>query len=206
MAVLKAKKALQPKDLHPVVRLAAEGKLPTWAVAGRARRAHIDRVTMLMDAWAKDLGLSKVERMRWRAAAMLHDALRDAPGKKLRPMVGPRFHILPDRVLHGPAAARQLKAEGVTDREIVRAVGFHTLGHPKFQMLGRCLCVADFVEPGRMRQRSWRNELTKRMPDDVDEVVREILRGRIRLLAQRGDTLSSWTVGFWNLLNDPRSK
>ncbi len=194
---------MQPRDLHPAVRLAAAGELPAWAVAGRARRAHIGRVTAIMDAWSSDLGLSKVDRMRWRAAGTLHDALRDASGKKLRPMVGPRFQALPDRVLHGPAAAQKLKEDGVADPAILRAVRYHTLGHRKLDMLGRCLCVADFVEPGRLRQRRWRNDLAQQMPDDVDEVVREIFRGRIRLLVQRGDPLSKATVGFWNALNGP---
>lgn len=131
---------------------------------------------------------------------MLHDALRDAPGTKLRPVVPVRFRHLPDRVLHGPAAARRLKRDGVVDREVLRAVRYHTLGHQKLNQLGRALCVADFVEPGRRRQRRWRDELLERMPEDVDDVVRDIFKGRIRLLAQRGDELTPWTVGFWNAL------
>ncbi len=141
--------------------------------------------------------------MRWCAAGTLHDALRDASGKKLRPMVPERFRFLPDRVLHGPAAAQKLKEDGVDDREVLRAIRYHTLGHRKLGILGRCLCVADFVEPGRLRQRQYRDELAGRMPDDVDEVVREVFCGRIRLLAQRGEQLSPSTVGFWNALNDP---
>lgn len=153
-----------------------------------------------MDRWASELALTKTDRMRWRAAGMLHDALRDEPGAKLRPLVQVRFRHLPDRVLHGPAAARRLKREGVEDRDLLRAVRFHTLGHQKLDRLGRALCVADFVEPGRRRQRRWRDELLERMPDDVDDVVRDIFKGRIRLLAQRGDELTPWTVGFWNAL------
>lgn len=198
----KSKKDLHPRDLHPLVRQAADGDLPDWAVAGRARRAHIQRVETLMDKWAHDLGLSKVDRMRWRAAATLHDALRDAPGKKLRPLVSLRFQELPDRVLHGPAAASRLKAEGVVDPPLLRAVRYHTLGHRKLDALGRSLCVADFVEPNRLRMRGWRDDLMKRMPKGVDGVVREIFRSRIRLLAKRGDTLSRWTVGFWNQMSE----
>lgn len=155
-----------------------------------------------MDTWAQRQGLSKVDRMRWRAAATLHDALRDAPGKKLRPLVPVRFQELPDRVLHGPAAASRLKAEGVIDPPLLRAVRYHTLGHPKLDALGRSLCVADFVEPHRLRMRGWRDDLMAKMPKSVDEVVREIFRSRIRLLVKRGDTLSRWTVGFWNQLSE----
>ena len=196
----KRKSPLHVRDLHPIVREAAEGVLPDWAVAGKHRRAHIKRVADLMDAWSRELGLQKVDRMRWRAAATLHDALRDAPGKRLRPLVPPRYRPLPDRVLHGPAAAKQLKAAGVLDRELLRAVRFHTLGHPKLGALGRSLCVADFVEPQRLRMRSWRDDLKDRMPDDVDAVVTEIFRSRIRLVVKRGEALTPWTVEFWNIL------
>jgi len=189
-----------PKEMHPVVLRAADGDLPGWAVAGRARRAHAERVAAVMDGWAADRGLSTSDRMRWRAAGILHDALRDATGQQLRPLVPERFADLPDRVLHGPAAAQLLKSDGVADKAILRAVRYHTLGHRRLDILGRCLCVADFVEPGRLRQRQWRDSLFNRMPADVDDVVREIFRGRIRLLAQRGDSLASWTVGFWNSL------
>src|SRR5690606_11651137 len=109
---------------------AADGELPAWAVVSAPRRDHIRRVATLMDAWAARLGLDAEERRRWRAAAWLHDALRDAAPDDLRPGVPEWARELPGPILHGPAVAARLEAEGAADRELLDAVAYHTLGHP----------------------------------------------------------------------------
>jgi hypothetical protein len=53
--------------------------LPSWAQVTEKRRAHIARVTALLDDWAGPLGLSAAERQAWHDVGVLHDALRDAP-------------------------------------------------------------------------------------------------------------------------------
>lgn len=179
---------------------AAEGRLPHWARAGDARRAHIARVAGLMDRWAATLELGEPERRRWRAAAWLHDVVRDAPPSELRPHAGAEFDGLPGKLLHGPAAAALLRAEGVDDEPLLTAIAFHTLGDASFDTLGRALYAADFLEPGRTFNPVMRAVLRARMPHALDEVVFSILRSRIVHLMEAGSPIHPRTIGFWNTL------
>ncbi|MGH7445246.1 MAG: HD domain-containing protein [Longimicrobiales bacterium] len=179
---------------------AAAGRLPDWARAGDARRAHIARVAELMDRWAAALALPAAECCRWRAAAWLHDAVREAPADELRPLAGAEFDGLPGKLLHGPAAAELLRRTGVEDEPLLTAIAYHTLGDAGFDRLGRALYAADFLEPGRSFRPAWRAVLRARMPDAIDDVVRTIVRARIDHLLESGNRIHPRTVGFWNVL------
>jgi HD superfamily phosphohydrolase YqeK len=188
--------------LHPIVEGASRGELPAWAVASDERRHHMRRVATLLGSWADSLGLSGQDRGRWTAAGYLHDALRDAPVEDLRPRVPPGLAGLPGRILHGPAAAERLRAEGVADGELLLAVAHHTLGHPALGTLGRALYAADFLEPGRDLLNDWRAGLRDRMPGELEAVVREVVGARIVHLVERRSAMRSETVGFWNALSE----
>jgi len=182
------------------IEFAAAGRLPTWAVAGEARRAHIARVAALMDRWAEELGLPDAERRRWKAAAWLHDALRDAPAEELRGQVPAELRDLPAPLLHGPAAAERLREEGVRDEALLHAIAYHTLGHPALDRLGRALYLADFLEPGRTFDPLGGAVLRARLPAAMDEVLVEVAAARIAFLLDRRRTLRPETVAFWNTL------
>ena len=186
--------------LHPVVERSARGELPGWAAASEERLRHMARVADLLDGWADALGAEGPERKRWRAVGYLHDALRDAPAEDLRPRVPPALSTLPGRILHGPAAAERLRVDGVEDGELLRAVAYHTLGHPSLGTLGQALYAADFLEPGRDLLNEWRAELRARTPGELGAVVREILAARIVHLVQAGRRVRAETIGFWNAL------
>jgi len=186
--------------VHPVVVAAASGALPEWAVATDRRRAHMERVRDLLDAWATELGLEEEDRIRWRSVGLLHDALRDEDPERLRVRVPPSLRSLPGPLLHGPAAAERLRVDGVLDGELLRAVAYHTVGDAAFGRLGRALYAADFLEPGRDFLPEWRAELRGRMPEELDRVVFEIARARIANLVERGSPVHERTIGFWNAL------
>src|SRR5690606_14531060 len=177
---------------------AAAGALPAWAEAGPARRAHMRRVATLMDAWAAGLGLDARERARWRAAAWLHDALRDAAPERLRASLGGGHPEWPAGLLHGPAAAVRLEEEGVADRPLLAAVAWHTLGHPDLDLLGRCLYIADYIEPGRTHEPAVLAVLRARMPAAAAAVLRDVARRRITRLLETGRPIAPETAAFWN--------
>lgn len=185
---------------HPIVERSARGELPAWAVVSEPRLRHMERVASLLGEWADKLGLDAPERMRWVAVGYLHDAMRDAPPDGLRARVPPALADLPDRILHGPAAAERLRVEGVADGELLRAVAYHTLGHPALGRLGRALYAADFLEPGRELRDEWRAKLRARMPGDLDGVVREVVGARITYLVGRSRAVRPETAAFWNAL------
>jgi len=184
--------------LHPIVAEAAEGRLPDWAVAGEKRTAHMSRVASLLDMWADERGLDDGARTTWRALGYLHDALRDEAPEILRERVSPAERLLPGPLLHGPAAAEQLRIDGVDDGELLTAVAWHTLGDPRFAAMGRALYAADFLEPGRSYLPEWREEQRARMPHDLDTVTREVARARIRRGLERDGRIHPRTIDFWN--------
>lgn len=186
--------------LHPLVEAAAGGELPEWAVAGRKRREHMARVAKLLKKWSRARDEEPHDVRRWTALGYLHDMLRDATPRDLRLLVTGPLTDLPGPVLHGPAAAVRLREEGVEDEALLTAVAFHTLGSHRLDDMGRALYVADFLEPGRKFRPEWRQEMRRRMPGDLEEAVRAILRLRIRYLLDRERPVRPETMGFWNVM------
>lgn len=156
------------------------------------------RVADLLESWGRSLGLTEAALTRWRAAGVLHDALRDADPGALARRVPPGLTGLPPLVLHGPAAAERLRIDGVEDGSLLRAVAYHTLGHPELDDLGRALYLADFLEPGRDLLNEWRSSLRARMPGHAPAVLREVLAARVTHLLETGRPVRPETMAFWN--------
>jgi HD superfamily phosphohydrolase YqeK len=188
-----------------VLEAAAEGRLPDWACAGRARYAHMERVAALLDEWAVVLGLEDEDRVRWRAAGWLHDALRDAPPEELRDIVPVPLRSIGGKLLHGPAVAARLREDGVSDEPLLCAITWHTTGHAGFDDLGRALFIADYIEPGRRHDAARLTALRARMPADTDDVLREVLHARMGRLIREGRPIRAETAAFWNTVNGSAS-
>jgi len=172
--------------------------LPSWAVVSEKRRAHIARVTALLDRWSEQLGLADDERAAWHDAGAWHDALRDAPEEALRALVGD--DALPPRVLHGPAAAARLEREGERRADLLEAIRWHTLGNAAWGRTGRALFMADFLEPGRPFMQGDRAFLAAHLPTDFDGVFRQVVRLRLEWTLREGKPVFPETVALWNLV------
>jgi HD superfamily phosphohydrolase YqeK len=171
-------------------------ELPAWACVNEKRRAHIARVTALLDRWAAELHISPDEARAWHDAGVLHDALRDAPEADLRALV-PDVS-LPSRILHGPAAAARLASEGETRVDVLEAVRWHTVGNGAWARTGRALYMADFLEPGRSFARADRAFLASHLGHDFDGVFRQVVRQRLEWSLREGNRLYPETVSLWN--------
>lgn len=183
-----------PSGLRPTV--------PDWAVMSPDRLRHVTRVATLVDQWAQALSAPESERQRWLRAAWLHDALRDAPDEELA-RIAPGTPG-PADLLHGPASAAMAKSLGETDRGVLDAVRFHSIGLAEWDMTGRILYCADYLEPGRNHDREGRAELARRFPADPDAVLRQVAERRIIHLIRSGWPLPEPTVRFWNSLASAR--
>lgn len=186
----KVSKRITPSDLRP--------SLPTWAVVTPARLEHIERVARLLVGWAEVMGVPDNERNRWLRAAWLHDALRDAKVEELQEWAPPMGRSA--ELLHGPAAAARAKADGETDRGVLDAVRYHSTGLAEWDMVGRALYCADFLEPGREHLAPERAELVARYPRDPAGVLRLVAQARLGHAISSGWPLSEPTVRFWNSL------
>ncbi|MDF1501540.1 HD domain-containing protein [Roseisolibacter sp. H3M3-2] len=170
--------------------------LPSWAQVGEKRRAHIARVTALLERWAPDVARDADEARAMRDAGLLHDALRDAPDDELRARTGDAQ--APVEILHGPAAALHLASLGETRHELLEAVRWHTLGSAAWGRVGRALYMADFLEPGRKFAAADRAFLTARVPTDFDGVFRQVVRMRLEWSLREGKELFPRAVELWN--------
>jgi HD superfamily phosphohydrolase YqeK len=182
----------------PMLQRAAAGELPSWVQMSTKRRAHVQRVADLIGGWSTEL--APRDETRWRAAAWLHDSLRDAEASALIEVVPAEFQDWHPSLLHGPAAAARLRHDGLKDESVLRAVTFHTVGHADLDQLGRCLYLADFLEPGRKFGADWRATLREEMPRAHERVLRDVAAARIGHLIEERSPLRPETLGFWNAL------
>jgi HD superfamily phosphohydrolase YqeK len=172
--------------------------LPEWAIVTPARREHIERVAALAAHWALEMGVPDSERHRWLRAVWLHDALRDAPEEELLRLAPSTPG--PPELRHGPASAARAKSEGETDRGVLDAVRYHSIGLAEWDMVGRILYCADYLEPGRKHQHEWRADLAERFPSQSALVLHQVARARVSHMITSGRTLLEPTVRFWNSL------
>ena len=170
--------------------------LPPWAAVTPRRREHIARVTALLERWAAELRLPDDERAAWRDAGRLHDALRDLDEPALRALSADDASDV--NVLHGPAAAARLAAEGEQRTAVLDAVRHHTLGSATWGAVGRALYMADFLEPGRKFAQADRAFLVSHAPHDFDGVFRQVVRQRLEWTIREGKPLHAATVAMWN--------
>jgi HD superfamily phosphohydrolase YqeK len=175
-------------------------ELPSWAIVSEKRRAHIERVTALLDKWAHQMALPADEAQAWHDAGRWHDALRDASEADLRAVVPDP--TLPYGVLHGPAAATRLAADGETRENVLDAVRWHTVGSPRWGRTGRALFMADFLEPGRRFMIDERAFLAAQLPSDFDAVFRQVVRARLEWTLREGKGIFLPTVELWNSIRE----
>jgi 2-amino-4-hydroxy-6-hydroxymethyldihydropteridine diphosphokinase len=174
-----------------------ERELPRWARVSDKRVAHIGRVTALLDEWARALALSAPEAKAWHDAGIYHDALRDASEDELRALADdpPGYST---EMLHGPAAAARMAADGEQRAELLDAIRFHTVGSPGWGRLGRALYMADYLEAGRKFSRRDRAYLASQVPHDFDATFRQVLRARLEWSLREGMRLFPEAVALWN--------
>ena len=172
--------------------------LPHWAVVAERRLAHVGRVVDLLDEWARARGVDEVEAGRWRRAALLHDALRDADETVLQ-RYEPR-PVWPLKTWHGPAAAAAAAADGELDAGVLDAVRFHSLGYARWDDAGRMLYLADYLEPGRPYDRPRLDLLSSRVPAEPATVLRDVAALRIGWRLTEGGLIAEETWEFWNAL------
>jgi len=171
-------------------------ELPSWAIVGEKRRAHIERVVALLEQWGAAMALDARERNAWADAGWWHDALRDADEPTLRALTGDADR--PFGMLHGQAAASRLEEAGEQRAEVLEAIRWHTVGSSSWNRTGRALYMADFLEPGRPFMQADRAFLADQVPYAFDAVFRQVVRLRLEWTIREGKSLAPETVALWN--------
>jgi len=180
-----------------MVQLQSSG-LPIWAQVSERRFAHIQRVTSLLRAWGAAMRVPPDEANTWIDAGTWHDALRDAPIPELRAIT--EDQTSPDGLLHGPAVAKKLEAEGERRKSLLDAIRYHTVGHANWDRTGQALYMADYLEPGRKFLAEDRGFLASQVPHNFDGVFRQVVRFRLEWSVREGNHIFPETVELWNSL------
>ena len=110
-------------------------------------------------------------------AGLLHDCAKDIPNKEKLELCK-KYGVEIDKVLaEQPDLAHQfLGAElaravfGITDKEILDAIRYHTTGRPDMGVLEKIVYLADFFEPSR-RYYDGRDEIKNLAYKDLDKAV-----------------------------------
>ena len=103
--------------------------------------------------WKHNIDLGK---KRVRKAALLHDLVKESSTSRMKKWAL-NSHWKPDEmelilppVLHAPAAEYLCRSElAVSDKGILEAIRFHTIGKPRMGILAKIIFVADMIEPER---------------------------------------------------------
>lgn len=170
--------------------------LPPWSEVSARRAAHIARVVGLLDEWASAMALPAEEHRRWLSAGWLHDALRDASHAAQRALAPDAEG--PPVLWHGPAAASMAAQHGVHDAGLLSAVRWHSIGDADWDACGDALFCADYLEPGRTFDVDARAALRSRFPEAPDQVLREVVRARLRYALREQFALHPRTAALWN--------
>jgi len=170
--------------------------LPTWSVVGTRRIEHIARVVAVLEGWGAEAGAGAAEIGRWRRAAILHDALRDADETVLG-RYGPH-PPWPMKTWHGPAAATAAAADGERDQGVLDAVRYHSFGYARWDGAGRMLYLADYLEPERTYERAALDAWLARAAAEPAAVLREVAAMRIGWRLKTGGPIALETWEFWN--------
>lgn len=144
-----------------------------------------------------------------RLAALFHDNARDLDRDEQRRLAEEyRGELDPVEartppLWHAPAGARRMVENFGMDPDdpAVRAVAFHSTGHPSLDPVLKGLLVADYAEPNRTFSRA--ASIRQRVGTDaLDGLVREVLRGKIETCLERNLPVHPRGVEAYNALCD----
>jgi HD superfamily phosphohydrolase YqeK len=80
----------------------------------------------------------------------------------------------------------------------LRAVHYHSVGFAGWDLVGRLLYLADYLEPGRPFRVPERTAQAARVLHDPHAVLREVAAERLRWTIDAGRPLIAESVEFWN--------
>jgi predicted HD superfamily hydrolase involved in NAD metabolism len=98
-----------------------------------------------------------VDQQKAEIAAIFHDYAKFRDATEMENIIK-KVTEIPNELLaydkelwHAPVGAYLVELEvGITDSEILDAIRYHTTGRPNMSPLEKVVCLADYIEPGRI--------------------------------------------------------
>ena len=146
-----------------------------------------------------------LDSQRARVAGLLHDIARSLDEAALI-KEAERLGIVPSQLersspvlLHASVAARIVQQEiGITDPEILEAIGVHTTGTLGMGALARVVFVADYAEP--TRDMLGAENVRALLPDHLDEAVLLVLQNKMDYVKRLGQVPDPRSIQLRNEL------
>ncbi len=143
-------------------------------------------------------------------AGLLHDCAKCFPKEKLLDIVVKNRDIwaidecelLNYKTFHAPAGVQVAEREyGITDKEILSAIRWHTLGKKNMSLLEKIIYLADKIEK-RTRPIEYREQIERFLDTEngLDRAILESYKLTIKSLAERNLVICYPTIDIYNNL------
>lgn len=134
-----------------------------------------------------------------RIAGLLHDCAKHYTGEELIEKcriydlsVSEYEQAFPE-LLHAKVGAHLARDKyGITDKEILSAIHWHTTGKPDMTLLEKILYIADYMEPNRDRAPHLK-EIRELAFTDLNACLLKILSGTLSYLQSKGSVIDPQT-------------
>ena len=97
-------------------------------------------------------------------------------------------------LLHGKVGAYLAREEyGIDDSDILNAITWHTTGRPNMSLMEKIVFVADYIEPGRYKQKNL-SKIRELAFTDLDGAVYQIASDTVDYITENNKSLDDMTV------------
>jgi predicted HD superfamily hydrolase involved in NAD metabolism len=147
-------------------------------------------------------GLYGANEKKAEIAAIFHDYAKFRPKEEMKEIIVsqgfPRDLLdYNPELWHAPVGAYLAETEaGITDREILDAIRFHTSGRPGMTLLEKIIYLADYIEPGRLFPGV--DEVRELARENLDKALIKALQNTIFFLMKKNQTVYPDTFNTYN--------
>ena len=142
-------------------------------------------------------------------AGLLHDCAKCFTNEKLLEIIKGNLEVdecelLNYKTLHAPVSAYIAEKEfGVSDKEILSAIRWHTLGRIDMTDFEKLIFLADKIEPNT-RDKSYSSRLRAYLSEQngLNKALLECYRSTIKSLVERNLKICPVTINIYNKLQD----
>ena len=142
-------------------------------------------------------------------AGLLHDCAKCFSNEKLLEIIRRHLHVeecemLNYKTLHAPVSAYIAEKQfNITDKEILSAIRWHTLGRMDMSEFEKIIFLADKIEPNT-RDKDYSNKIKNILNDEngIDKALLVCYKETIKSLVKRDLKICISTIEIYNKLQD----
>jgi predicted HD superfamily hydrolase involved in NAD metabolism len=135
-------------------------------------------------------------------AAIFHDYAKFRPKEEMKQLIisqnmSKDLLDYNDELWHAPVGAYLVEKEaGITDREVLDAIKYHTSGRVGMTLLDKIVYLADYIEPGRVFPGV--EEVRETAKESLEFAVIQAVRNTISFLIKKNQTVYPNTFYMYN--------